>query len=216
MFIQMFFHFILNLDQTLPPLVDQFHNAVYLLLFLIIFSETGFVVTPFLPGDSLIFAAATLAASGKLNPFVLLPVIWCASVLGDNTNYQIGHFLSEKVRSKQKIRFIKTEYIERTHRFFEKHGAATVIITKFMPIIRTFSPFVAGVGSMTLKRFFIYDVIGGFCWVSLFFTIGFLFGHHPFVEQHFSVVVLGIIIISVMPAVIMFLKSRCTSRRNSD
>lgn len=201
-------NFILHLDKVLPELVNQYHSAVYLLLFFIIFSETGFVVTPFLPGDSLIFAAATLAASGKLNSFILLPVLYCASILGDNTNYQIGHALSEKVTSKQKIRFVKTEYIERTHRFFEKHGGATVILAKFMPIIRTFSPFVAGVGSMTRKRFFIFDVIGGFCWVSLFFLIGFSFGQQPFVKEHFTVVVLAIVFISVMPAVIMFFKSK--------
>lgn len=204
---------ILHMDQVLPQLVAQYHNYVYLLLFVIIFCETGLVVTPFLPGDSLIFATATLAASGHMNGWILFPLLCAASILGDNSNFRIGSFLSERVRNRQKIRFVKTEYIDRTHHYFEKHGAATVIIAKFMPIIRTFSPFVAGVGTMSFRRFFVYDLIGGISWVTLFFTLGSLFGQLPAVKNHFSFVVLAIIAISLMPAVIIFLKERAASRK---
>lgn len=206
-----FIDLLLHMDKMLPELVAQYHNFVYLFLFLIIFCETGLVVTPFLPGDSLIFAAATLAASGHINGWVLFPLLCAASILGDNSNFRIGCFLSDKVRSRRKIRFIKTEYIDRTHRYFEKHGAATVIIAKFMPIIRTFSPFVAGVGTMTFRRFFVYDLIGGLSWVTLFFTLGTCFGKLPAVQEHFSFVVLGIIAISLLPAVIIFLKEHFSS-----
>lgn len=207
-FISMFFNFILHLDSSLPSLVDQYHNFVYVILFIIIFCETGLVVTPFLPGDSLIFATATLVASGRINAFIILPIFYIASIGGDNTNYRIGKTLSNAVQSRRKIKFINTEYLDRTHRFYEKHGGATVIIAKFMPIIRTFSPFVAGVGAMTYRRFLVFDIIGGLSWVSLFFIFGVAFGQLQVVKAHFSMVVLAIIFISLMPALIIFLKEK--------
>lgn len=215
-FVNLVVEMFLHLDKTLPMIVDQYHNLVYVLLFIVIFCETGLVVTPFLPGDSLIFATATLVSIGKINPFIILPLFYIASIGGDNTNYNIGRFLSNKVKNRQKIRFVKTENIDRTHAFYEKHGGATVIIAKFMPIIRTFSPFVAGVGAMTYRRFVVFDIIGGLMWVSLFFVFGLLFGRIPVVQEHFSFVVLGIIAISLIPAVVIFLKDKLSSKKTKN
>lgn len=216
-----FISMLMHLNDSLPVLINQFHNYVYVILFVVIFCETGLVVTPFLPGDSLIFATATVVAMNvgtgtKLDPFIVFPLIFCASVLGDNVNFRIGHFLSDRIRHKQKLRFIKRENLERTHAFYEKHGAATVILAKFMPIIRTFSPFVAGVGAMTYKKFLIFDMIAGFCWVSLFTTLGFAFGKVSFVQEHFTFVELAIIVISVSPAVVMYLKQKFSRKAPSD
>lgn len=214
-----FFSYIMHLNNSLPILINQYHNFVYVILFVIIFCETGLVVTPFLPGDSLIFAAATVvgmhAVSGgeQLNPFIIFPLIFCASVLGDNVNFRIGRFLSDRIKKRQKIKFIKMEYLDRTHTFYEKHGGATVILAKFMPIIRTFSPFVAGVGAMTYRRFLMFDLIAGFCWVSLFSTLGLIFGKAAFVQKHFTMVELAIILISVSPAFVIFVRQKLASRK---
>jgi membrane-associated protein len=203
-----FINLVLHLNQQLPILVQQYHNYIYVILFFIIFCETGLVITPFLPGDSLIFATGALAAMNTLNPLVVFVVMFIASVCGDNVNYRIGHFLSDKIKSRKKIRFIKTEYIEKTHSFYEKHGGKTVILAKFMPIIRTFSPFVAGVGAMTYKRFLFFDVIGSLAWVSFFFLLGNLVGNIPFVQKNFSIVEIAIIVISLIPAVTIFIKEK--------
>jgi membrane-associated protein len=206
--ISYFFDFVLHMNNHLPELIGQYHNFVYVILFVIIFCETGLVITPFLPGDSLIFVTATLAATGTINFWVAFLLFIFAAVLGDSANYQIGHFLRFKVQSKQKIMFIKTEYLDKTHVFFEKHGGKTIIIARFMPIIRTFAPFVAGVGTMSYRRFLSFNIIGGISWVVLFYLGGFFFGKLPFVEKNFSLVVLAIIVISAIPAAVIFIKEK--------
>lgn len=197
----------LHLDTHLSTFMSTYGMPVYVFLFLIIFCETGLVVTPFLPGDSLIFAAGTLAATGIMS-WWSLPLFIIAAITGNMLNYQIGRFLSERVRSRQKMRLIKQEYIDKTQSFFDKHGGATIIITRFMPILRTFSPFVAGVGEMAYPRFLLFNSIGGISWATTFFLIGVFFGNMPFVRTHFSLIVLAILLISVMPAVVAFLKTK--------
>lgn len=197
----------LHLDKYLGIFMGQYGISVYIFLFLLIFCETGLVVTPFLPGDSLIFAAGALAATGIMSWWAL-PLFIIAAITGNMCNYGIGHYLRDRVKSKQKMKLIKQEYLDRTQKFFEKHGGITIIITRFMPILRTFSPFVAGVGEMPYHKFFIYNAVGGISWASLFFIIGFLFGNVPFVKNHFSLIVIAIVVVSVIPAVIAFIKSK--------
>jgi membrane-associated protein len=205
--IQFLIEIFLHLNVHLKEFMSLYGAPVYVLLFLIIFCETGLVVTPFLPGDSLIFASGALAATGIMSWGALLLFI-IAAVTGNMLNYQLGRFLSERVRSRQKMRFIKQEYIDQTEKFFDKHGGATIVITRFMPILRTFSPFVAGVGEMPYLRFLLYNAIGGISWATAFFLIGVFFGNMPFVESHFSFIVVAIVLISLIPAVVAFLKSR--------
>jgi len=200
----------LHLDKHLQVLLAQFGPWTYLLIFLVIFVETGVVIFPFLPGDSLLFAAGTLAALTKnvsLNVFVLYALLASAAVIGDNTNYWIGYNIGPRVFT-EKVRFLKKEYLDRAHEFYVKHGAITIIIARFMPIIRTFSPFVAGVGRMPYARFVAYDILGGALWTGLFIFGGYFFGNLPFVRDHFSLVVIAIVLISVSPAVIGFIRSR--------
>jgi membrane-associated protein len=194
----------LNPD-TLGQFMNSYGTIAYVVLFLIIFCETGLVVTPFLPGDSLIFAAGTLAAFGVMG-WPTLAMLIAAAVLGNMLNYQIGRSLSIQVNGHQKLKFIKTEHIDETKVFFEKYGAATIIITRFMPIIRTFAPFVAGVGEMKYRKFFIYNAIGGITWATSFFVFGFFFGKIPAVSEHFSLVVVAIVLVSLIPAVVLFFK----------
>ncbi len=170
-------------------------------MFFVIFMETGFVVTPFLPGDSLIFAAGAFAGLGYLNVGILFVVLALAAIAGDTANYWIGHYIGPRAFSGN-IRFLKKEYIDRTHAFFEKHGGKTIIIARFIPIIRTFAPFVAGVGAMTYPKFIAYNVIGGLAWVALFTFGGYFFGNLPVVQENFTFVILAIIFISVLPAII--------------
>lgn len=200
----------LHLDKHLHVVIQAYGVWTYLLLFLIIFMETGLVVTPFLPGDSLIFAAGTFAALGALDVHFLFLLIASAAILGDTANYWIGHFIGPRAFSGN-IRFLKKEYLDRTHEFYEKHGGKTIILARFIPIIRTFAPFVAGVGEMTYWKFISYNVIGGLAWVALFTYGGYFFGNLKFVKENFSFVVLAIILLSVMPGVIEYLKSRRTS-----
>jgi membrane-associated protein len=204
--IQSLFNLVLHLKpETLSAFMHSYGAIAYVVLFLIIFCETGLVVTPFLPGDSLIFAAGAVVAFGVIGwPAIFM--LMTAAILGNMVNYQIGKTLSKKITQGEKVKFIKTEYIDETKRFFEKYGAVTIIITRFMPIIRTFSPFVAGVGEMPYKKFFIYNALGGILWVSFFFIGGFFFGQIPFVKNNFSLVVIGIVLVSVLPAVIIFFK----------
>ncbi|MGB9674027.1 MAG: DedA family protein [Anaerolineales bacterium] len=197
----------LHLDKHLHVVIQTYGVWTYFLLFLIIFMETGFVVTPFLPGDSLIFAAGTFASLGALNVHFLYFLIATAAILGDTANYWIGHFIGPKAFSGN-IRFLKKEYLIRTHEFYEKHGGKTIILARFIPIIRTFAPFVAGVGEMTYWKFISYNVIGGLSWVALFLYGGYFFGNLKFVKENFSLVVLAIILISVMPGIIEYFKSR--------
>lgn len=200
----------LRLDEHLSSIIQTYGIWTYLLLFLVIFMETGLVVTPFLPGDSLLFAAGTFAspALGSVLNIGLLWLLLCiAAVAGDTANYWIGHYIGPRAFSGE-IRFLKKSYLDRTHAFYEKHGGKTIILARFVPIIRTFAPFVAGVGSMSYGHFISYNVIGGILWVTLFTFGGYFFGNLPFVKDNFSLVVIAIILISVMPAVIEVIKER--------
>jgi membrane-associated protein len=210
--IQHIIEVILHLDKYLGQIINDYGTLTYLFLFFVIVMETGFVITPFLPGDSLIFAAGTLAGLGYLNIWLLYIVLCAAAILGDTVNYWIGHYIGPRAFSGN-IRFLKKEYIDRTHAFFEKHGGKTIIIARFIPIIRTFAPFVAGVGAMTYPKFIVYNVIGGMAWVALFLFGGYFFGNLPFVQNNFSFVLLAIIIISVSPAVIEIIRNRQEGRK---
>ncbi len=193
----------LHLDQYLNVLLSQYNTLAYVLLFAVIFLETGLVVTPFLPGDSLIFAAAAIAgAGGPINVPLLLVLFYIAAVAGDTANYHIGYFLREKINGRQKVRLIKQEYLDRTNAFFDKYGGKTITIARFVPIVRTFAPFVAGVGEMSYRHFLSYNVVGGVSWVSLMFGLGYFFGNIEFIKNHFSLIVIAIVIISVLPAVV--------------
>jgi membrane-associated protein len=183
----------------MAAVISQYGTWTYGLLFFIIFMETGFVVTPFLPGDSMIFAAGTFAALHALNVWLVFILLAFAAVLGDTANYWIGHFLGERAYH---VKWIKKEYLDRTHAFFEKHGGKTIFLARFVPIIRTFAPFVAGVGRMSYSYFFSYNVFGGILWVALFTVAGYFFGNIPFIKDHFSMVIIAIILISLIPIVI--------------
>jgi len=201
----------LHLDTYLGEIISQYGTWTYAILFLIIFMETGFVVTPFLPGDSLLFAAGTFAALGALNPWVLFALLGIAAILGDTVNYVIGNYIGPRAFSGN-IRFLKKEYLDRTHEFYEKHGGKTIILARFIPIIRTFAPFVAGVGSMTYVHFITYNVVGGLLWVAIFTFGGHFFGNIPIVKENFEFVIVAIIAISVLPMVIEFFKARSARR----
>lgn len=204
--------FFLHLDVHLAEIISTYGLWTYLILFVIIFAETGFVVTPFLPGDSLIFAAATFAGLGLLNPFLLFILLAFAAIIGDSVNYAIGHAIGPRV-FREDVRFLKREYLDRTHAFFEKYGGKTIILARFMPIIRTFAPFVAGVGAMTYGKFILYNVTGGLLWVGLFVTLGYFFGNIPAVQENFTLVILGIIFVSILPPIIEFFRERAKSKR---
>lgn len=192
--------FIIHIDVHLGQLIVSYGVAVYAILFIVIFIETGLVFTPFLPGDSLLFAAGAFAALGSLNIFGLLVLLIAAAVLGDTANYWIGHFFGEKLIANPKVP-INQEHIDKTKAFFDKHGGKTIILARFVPIVRTFAPFVAGVGKMTYSEFIRYNIIGGVAWVSLFTLAGFFLGNIPSVKHNFSIVILVIIAISVVPMV---------------
>lgn len=198
----------LHLDTHLHTVIQTYGVWTYLLLFLIIFCETGLVVTPILPGDSLLFAAGALAAGGALDVFWLFGLLSVAAVLGDAVNYAIGHFMGPKVFSREDSRFLKKEYLDRTHQFYEKYGGKTIIIARFVPIVRTFAPFVAGVGSMTYWRFASYNVIGGVMWIAVCLFSGYAFGNLPIVKENFTLVILAIIFVSILPGLIEWLRQR--------
>ena len=200
--------FVLHLDTHLSALIQQYGLWTYIILFVVIFCETGLVVTPFLPGDSLIFAAGTFAARGDLNVVVLFLVLAAAAVLGDTANYWIGKIIGPKVFQKENSRIFKKAYLERTHGFYEKYGAETIIIARFVPIVRTFAPFVAGIGRMSYGKFLSYNVVGGVGWVALFTFGGYFFGNIPFVRKNFSLVIIAIILISLVPAALEIMKHR--------
>ena len=197
----------LHLDKHLSVIIGDYGTWTYLILFAIIFMETGLVVTPFLPGDSLLFAAGTFAALGALNPIILFFLLTTAAIIGDSVNYWIGNKIGPRAFSGD-IRFLKKEYLDRTHDFYEKHGGKTIVLARFVPIIRTFAPFVAGVGSMTYSYFLSYNVIGGIIWVGLFTFGGYFFGNIPFVKENFTLVILAIIFLSVLPPIIEYLRER--------
>ena len=196
--------FILHLDVYLAALIQSYGNLVYPLLFLIIFLETGFVLTPFLPGDSLLFISGTFAAIGALNVYLLFSLLSIAAILGDTLNYWIGRHLGEKVFSK----FIKREHIERTKLFFHNHGKKTIVLARFIPIIRTFAPFVAGIGKMNYFTFLIYNVVGGISWVAIFVFSGFYFGNIPLIKNNLMMIIILIVIISFIPAILEYIKHR--------
>ena len=201
--------FVLHIDVHLGELIRDLGLWVYVILFLVITGETGLVIAPLLPGDSLLFAAGTFAARGDLSVWVLLITLSAAAVLGDALNYTIGRYLGPRLfRREEGSRFFKKENLERTHDFFEKYGPATIIIARFLPIVRTFAPFVAGMGRMGYPRFFTYNVIGGIGWVSLFTFAGFYFANIPFVKNHFPVVIIGIVLVSLIPAVAELIRRR--------
>jgi len=205
----------LHLDEHLSVVIETYGTWTYLLLFLIIFLETGLVITPFLPGDSLIFAAGTFAGLGTMNVWLLFILLSVAAIAGDTANYWIGHYVGPRAFSGE-IKFLKKEYLDRTHAFYEKHGGKTIILARFIPIIRTFAPFVAGVGAMSYGHFITYNVVGGIVWVALFTFGGYFFGNLKFVQDNFSIVVLAIIFISVLPAVVEFIKERSRSARKAE
>jgi membrane-associated protein len=199
--------FVLHVDVYLSQIVARYGAWTLALLFVIIFCETGVVVTPFLPGDSLIFAAATFAARGTLNPWVMFFLLSIAAIAGDTANYWIGHRVGARAYTGE-VRWIKKEYMERTHVFFEKHGGKTIFLARFVPIIRTFAPFVAGVSQMPYGFFIRWNVIGGVVWVAVFTLLGYFFGNIPFVQQNFELVIIAIVVISLIPAVVEGLKAR--------
>ncbi|MCX7921969.1 MAG: DedA family protein [Clostridia bacterium] len=200
--------FILHIDKHMAEIVQNYGVWTYLILFLIIFCETGLVVTPFLPGDSLLFVIGALGASGALDVKLVTILLVIAAVGGDTVNYHIGKFIGHKAFKFKDSRFFKKEYLERTHAFYEKHGGKTIIISRFIPIIRTFAPFVAGMGSMSYLRFISYNVVGGIVWILLFITAGYFFGNIPVVENNFTLVIFAIIFISFLPGIITYLKNR--------
>jgi membrane-associated protein len=210
--IQLLIDFILNIDVHLATIITQYGAWTYGILFAIIFAETGFVITPFLPGDSLIFAAATFAARGVLNPWLLFLVMTGAGIIGDAVNYSIGHYIGPRVFTDD-IRFLKREYLEKAHDFFEKYGGKAVILARFMPIVRTFVPFVAGAGAMTYPRFALYNVVGAVAWVGSFTLLGFFFGTIPAVEENFTYVIIVIIVLSVLPPIFEVWRESQKSKR---
>jgi membrane-associated protein len=198
----------IHLDRHMNLVIQNYGLWTYLILFLIIFCETGLVVTPFLPGDSLLFAAGAFAAMGSLDVTWLFCLLSIAAVAGNTVNYWIGYYAGPKIFHRESVRFLNRQYLDRTHRFYEKHGGKTIIIARFVPIIRTFAPFVAGLGFMNLWRFSIYNVTAGIAWVGIFVFGGYYFGNVPIVKQNFTFVIFAIITISVLPGVIEFLRHR--------
>jgi len=199
---------LLHLDRHLGEIIRDFGVWTYLILFVIVFCETGLVVTPILPGDSLLFAVGTFAALGALDLAVSLIMLSVAAVAGDSINYAIGYRVGPSVFRGERSRWLNREYLNRTHRFYERHGPKTIVIARFVPIVRTFAPFVAGIGRMTYSRFLTYNVAGGIAWIAIFVLGGYFFGSIPVVKRNFTVVIFAIIVISVLPAVIEILRQR--------
>jgi membrane-associated protein len=205
-FLQQLIEFVLHIDKHLFDLCAMYGVWIYGILFLIVFCETGLVVTPFLPGDSLLFAVGSLAAIGAMRVEYAIPLLMAAALTGDNTNYWIGRKIGPKVFSQEKSRLFNKEYLERTHSFYNKYGKITVILARFLPIIRTFAPFVAGIGRMTYRIFLLFSVIGAMLWVNLFVLIGYFFGNIPFIRQNFSIVIIALILIPGIPVLIEFIR----------
>jgi membrane-associated protein len=190
----------------LDEIIRQYGTWTYAILFLIIFAETGLVVTPFLPGDSLLFAAGTFAARGSLEPAMLFILLAIAAILGDAVNYSVGRYLAP--RAERGFRFIKKEHLDKTHAFYERHGGKTIIIARFMPIVRTFAPFVAGIGAMEYRRFAMFNVTGAILWIGLFVYAGYFFGNIPAVEHNFTLVIMAIVLLSILPGIIEYVRHR--------
>ena len=205
-----FFDLILHLDRHLLELAQNYGVWVYAVLFLIVFLETGVVVTPFLPGDSLLFVAGTIAAAGELNIHALVLLLIAAAIAGDSLNYAIGRYLGPRVFRFDDSRFFKRAYVDRTHAFFERHGGKAIILARFVPIVRTYAPFVAGIGAMRYRRFLMFNVTGAVLWVALLAYAGFFFGNLPLVKNNLTAVILGIIVLSIMPGIIEFWRAKRT------
>jgi membrane-associated protein len=212
-FLRGFIDFALHLDVHLAEIIQRYGTQTYTLLFVVVFLETGVVITPFLPGDSLLFAAGSFAGLGALSLWPLFFVCCAAAILGDTVNYAIGAYLGPKVFHYPRSRFFNPDHLRKTHEFYERYGGKTIIIARFIPIIRTFAPFVAGVGKMTYSHVLSYNVIGAFLWVSICVFAGYFFGNLPFVKKNFSLVILAIIVISVLPAVFEYLRHRAEKKR---
>jgi membrane-associated protein len=202
------FYSLLALDQTLSQIAAEYGPWLYALLFAIIFAETGLVVFPFLPGDSILFISGTVVATAGLNVHVLVTLLVVAAILGDSVNYAIGHYIGPKVYHRPDSRWFKQEHLRRTKAFYDKYGAVTIIIGRFVPIIRTFAPFVAGVAGMSYRRFLSYNVIGGFVWITSLVYAGYLFGNIPWVKDNLTWIVIGIVVVSLIPAVMTFFQER--------
>ncbi len=207
--------FILHIDKHLAEIIAQYGTWTYALLFAIIFAETGFVVTPFLPGDSLLFAAGAFSAKPEtgLNVHLMALLLCAAAVAGDTVNYWIGAKIGPKVFSREDSRWLRKKHLERAHAFFEKYGGRAIILARFVPIIRTFVPFVAGIGKMTYRHFIAYNIIGGFVWIYFFIYAGYFFGGQPFIQKNFKLVIIAIIIISVIPIVVEFIRARRETKK---
>jgi membrane-associated protein len=199
---------LLALDQTVTQMAAQYGHWLYVILFLIIFAETGLVVFPFLPGDSILFIAGTVVATASLNVHVMVVVLIAAAILGDTVNYSIGHYIGPRVFDKPDSRWFKQEHLRRTQAFYDRFGGVTIIIGRFVPIIRTFAPFLAGVAGMSYRRFLSFNVIGGVAWISSLVYAGYLFGNIPWVKDNLTAIVIGIVVVSLIPAVSTFLKER--------
>jgi len=206
-----FLDLVVHLDQHLRTLAQNYGSWVYAVLFLIVFLETGLVVTPFLPGDSLLFVAGTIAAAGELHVHGLVLLLVSAAIIGDSVNYGIGRYLGPRVFRFEDSRFFKRAYLERTHAFFERHGGKTIIIARFVPIIRTYAPFVAGIGAMSYRHFLFFNVAGAILWVTSLTYAGYFFGNLPVVKNNLTVVIVGIIVLSIMPGIIEFWRARRAS-----
>lgn len=204
----------LHVDKYLSTIISNYGMLTYALLFLVIFLETGLVITPFLPGDSLLFAAGSFAAIGSLNFFTVYFVILIAAILGDTVNYEIGKLLGEKVEQKENLKLIKREHIEKTKAFFDKHGGKSIVIARFVPIVRTFAPFVAGSSRMEYKKFIKYNILGSILWVTICTVSGYFFGNIPFVKENFSLVIIMIILISLLPMIIPYILTQIKKFKN--
>ena len=212
--LKQFLEFLLHAENHLVAFIQNYGALVYALLFLIIFCETGLVVTPFLPGDSLLFAVGALTAQGLMKWEVVVPVLLVAAILGDTVNYGIGKWIGPRVFHFQDSRFFKREYLMKAHAFYEKYGGRAIILARFVPIVRTFAPFVAGVGTMNYGKFIVYNVTGAILWVGLFVGAGYFFGNLPFVRENIKIVILGIIVVSVLPIAWEFFKGWLEKRRS--
>ncbi|MBW8010396.1 MAG: DedA family protein [Chloroflexi bacterium] len=210
-----FIDFFIHLDEHLNAIIDTYGPWTYLILFLIIFAETGLVIAPILPGDSLLFAAATFAALGELNLIILYVGFMAAAIIGDSVNYAVGHYIGPRV-FKEDMRFLKREYLDQTERFYEEYGGKAVILARYVPIIRTFVPFVAGVSSMTYDKFIFYNVVGGVMWVALFVTLGYFFGTIPAVEENFTLAIMVIIFVSLLPGIYEYVRARRRKKQSPE
>jgi membrane-associated protein len=208
------FYSLFALDQTVANMAGQYGHWLYALLFLVIFAETGLVVFPFLPGDSILFIAGTVAAASTLDVHVVVVVLIAAAILGDSVNYAVGHYIGPRVYDKPDSRWFRQEHLRRTQAFYDKYGGITIIIGRFIPIIRTFAPFLAGVAGMKYRKFLSYNVVGGILWIGLIVYAGYLFGNIPWVKQNLTLIVLAIVIVSLIPAVTTFLRERASTLKH--